>query len=199
MQDLEQRFTRLVERVLEEGVVPFLGASFSYGAWFPNGEQSQHDRMSMQLNAYLSTALKGCRAAPSPDAGSEQWPPECAAHCSPESRSFCTIRRSNPKSLALLAELVGLAHGTRTVCDVLKIADYAELRPQDSHRYLAYLAYLAREGLIREVITTNYDCCIEWAFDESRRPASAMPMGSPGDDNSVKAQRSALGRDLEAF
>ncbi|NHM27692.1 hypothetical protein G7K71_12010 [Desulfofundulus sp. TPOSR] len=55
--------------------------------------------------------------------------------------------------------------GTRRRCelvrDILKIPEFANVEPADAHYYLAFLA---RERLIDEVITTNYDTCIEEAY-----------------------------------
>lgn len=44
---------------------------------------------------------------------------------------------------------------------VLRIQEFRKLRPTAAHRAMARLA---REGLLPEVITTNYDCCLEEAF-----------------------------------
>ena len=47
---------------------------------------------------------------------------------------------------------------------VLKIPKFRKLLPTQAHRYIAFLA---REGLIEEVFTTNYDCCMERAYKQS--------------------------------
>lgn len=44
---------------------------------------------------------------------------------------------------------------------LLRIDEYTELEPTPTH---TYIAWLAREGLISEVITTNYDCNFENAY-----------------------------------
>ena len=90
--------------------------------------------------------------------------PECGCDPTAPRQTLHKIRKSANDSLSRLAELGALLIGAREVCEKLKIDEYAELDPLASHRYLAYLA---REGVIREVITTNYDCCIERAFKES--------------------------------
>nr|WP_246152311.1 SIR2 family protein [Roseospira navarrensis] len=88
----------------------------------------------------------------------------------------CTVRVASAEaqksgSLGELSELVHLLHGPRHLCETLQIANLATLRPLASHRYLVYLV---REGLIREIITTNYDTCLETAFSESLEdPAAA--------------------------
>ncbi|KVO06425.1 SIR2 family protein [Burkholderia ubonensis] len=45
---------------------------------------------------------------------------------------------------------------------MLDIEEFAELDPTAAH---FYLAFLAREGLITEVVTTNYDCNLERAYE----------------------------------
>lgn len=94
--------------------------------------------------------------------------PECGYDPTAPRQTLHEIRKAADDSLSRLAELGDLLIGAREVCEKLEIDKYAELEPLASHRYLAYLA---REGVIREVITTNYDCCIERAFKES------LPLG----------------------
>jgi hypothetical protein len=58
---------------------------------------------------------------------------------------------------------------------ILRISELANLQPTPAHRYIAFLA---REGLVAEVITTNYDCCVERAFLESEGLRWAEARGS---------------------
>ncbi|MGF6770543.1 hypothetical protein P3T18_003022 [Paraburkholderia sp. GAS199] len=44
---------------------------------------------------------------------------------------------------------------------ILQIRDFADLDPTPAHYYLAFLV---REGLISELVTTNYDCNLERAY-----------------------------------
>ncbi|HDH97976.1 MAG TPA: hypothetical protein ENF70_02445 [Deltaproteobacteria bacterium] len=60
-----------------------------------------------------------------------------------------------------LAEVGVWLWGHDEVCKIVEIEKFAGLNPLPAHRYLAYLA---REGLVTEIISTNYDCCIEKAF-----------------------------------
>lgn len=81
-------------------------------------------------------------------------------------RRVCESRLAPP--LSQLAEIGQLLWGVERVCDILRIDEFTELEPLPAHRYLAYLA---REGLITEIITTNYDCCIERAYRCSFGPS----------------------------
>ncbi len=67
-------------------------------------------------------------------------------------------------SLEKLAEVCGWLSDSQGVCEILNISAFDQLSPGQSHRYLAYLA---REGIINEVITTNWDTCIENALMNS--------------------------------
>lgn len=142
-------YDRLANRVLRKSVVPFLGAGFSYGATDGKGFETAPKAMPKALTAFLEQELAG----PSHDAQPPEW----------------TIRNTfdeahKSESLGELAELVNLLRGPRFLCDRLEIAKLATLRPLPSHRYLIYLV---REGLIQEIITTNYDTCLETAFEQS--------------------------------
>ncbi len=53
---------------------------------------------------------------------------------------------------------------SKLVYDVLLIPEFSELQPQPAHRYISFLA---REQLIDEIITTNYDCCFETAYRQT--------------------------------
>ena len=50
------------------------------------------------------------------------------------------------------------------VVNILQIDKYAHLNPTPAHYFLAFLA---RETLVNEIITTNYDCCLEHAISFS--------------------------------
>lgn len=66
--------------------------------------------------------------------------------------------------------------GSRRRCElvreILKIPEFTNVKPTEAHYYLAFLA---REGLIDEVITTNYDTCIERAYCDTFGLMDALP------------------------
>jgi len=49
----------------------------------------------------------------------------------------------------------------KILVEKLKIEQFCKLKPTKAHYYIAFLV---REGLISEIITTNYDCCMEKAY-----------------------------------
>lgn len=75
--------------------------------------------------------------------------------------NLCKIINNPKGNLDRISEVCEWLWGYKEVCNIIEIEKFADLQPLPAHRYLAYLA---REGLITEIITTNYDCCIEKAF-----------------------------------
>ncbi|GIB16969.1 SIR2-like domain protein [Vibrio cholerae] len=82
---------------------------------------------------------------------------------------FCDITKAaSANQLGCLSELylwefASLDVGYKSLVEVLKIDQYRDLCPTPAHYYIAKLS---REGLINEVITTNYDCNFEKAYVE---------------------------------
>lgn len=82
---------------------------------------------------------------------------------------FCDITKAaSANQLGCLSELylwefASPDVGYKSLVEVLKIDQYRDLCPTPAHYYIAKLS---REGLINEVITTNYDCNFEKAYVE---------------------------------
>ena len=143
---VRQRFKRLVDRIVDGGVIPFIGAGVS-------------------LYAVCSSAEHlGCTIAKTEDMEEKVR----LALGKPQS-----TRTDKPKpSLAQLAEEYLWARCSENhpmlykslVCDILHIHDFVSLSPLPAHRYIAFLA---REGCIEEIITSNYDICLSTAFEDS--------------------------------
>lgn len=67
---------------------------------------------------------------------------------------------------ARLAEILYWQTGNAIeLCETLGIPDWVDGAPTRAHRYLALLTC---EGLITEVVTTNWDCCLEAAWRQAR-------------------------------
>ena len=71
-------------------------------------------------------------------------------HCSKDECEF--VERCSSASLDRLAEVCTWNSDRRSVCKVLRIECFTTLVPRPAHRYVAYLV---REGLVDEVVTTN--------------------------------------------
>ncbi|WP_168664500.1 SIR2 family protein [Paraburkholderia sp. SG-MS1] len=59
----------------------------------------------------------------------------------------------------------------KALVSALQIEKFVNLDPRPAH---FYLSYLAREGLITEVVTTNYDCNLERAYAKTWRNEVAL-------------------------
>lgn len=185
----KEKFERLVDRFVNGKIVPFLGAGVSYNAAKKNGENSERkgdpnwgktSTWQEQLRKEICQLVK--KNSMRADNKRFEW------FCKP--KAFCEERRKKfddesateisptqceKLSLGQLCEIyIWLLKNNAShknvdgqislVRDVLKIEELANLNPCDAHYYVAYLA---REGLIDEVITTNYDTCLERAYDST--------------------------------
>lgn len=150
--DVDSRFARLLNRFLDGGVVPFIGAGVSLAAACTSDGRCIA-RTTCMGDSIQAAIAKGCKNHL--DMVTE--PP---------------IKRLGPPSLATLAEryvwmqsLEGCNHPyTLLVNEVLRVPEFTELCLLPAHRYIAFLA---REGCIEEIITSNYDTCLSRAFRQS--------------------------------
>jgi SIR2-like domain len=152
-------FERLVDAVLSRRALPFVGAGVSQSAEFTD-PSALGPPTTAGLTALLSQELFQ-RARDSHPARSTL---EVAL-----GRSFEKAQDLEALGLSWLAEqFVQLDPDEHlALCRLLKVERFKHLRPTLAHRYLAFLT---RERLVPEVITTNYDCCLEIAFEESLAP-----------------------------
>lgn len=81
------------------------------------------------------------------------------------SEPFDKISTSGIGDFSRLAEIVYWHFDELGLCEILGIEKWAECPPTRAHRYIALLAC---DGLITEVITTNYDCGLEKAYRAAR-------------------------------
>ncbi len=152
-------FDRLLTRLLEGMVVPFIGAGVSYEAKHRGGITGLTKTNKMQ-NRVFEALKEKC--------ASQKCCKSCVVKkevCNEESRDKHNI--SFDKVCELWEWSCSENHQIETcrrfelIYDILKIPEFANVEPTDAHYYIAFLA---REGLIDEVITTNYDTCMEQAY-----------------------------------
>lgn len=159
--DPKRIFERLLGRLLEGMVVPFIGAGVSIGAKHRGGIADLTNTSSM-----CERVVRALR---------EKCQTRGGTHC-----SSCVVRlevENGPENKISFDKVCELWEwscqhdwegGSRRRCelilDILKIPEFTNMEPTEAHYYLAFLA---REGLIDEVITTNYDTCIEEAYCET--------------------------------
>lgn len=150
----QTKLERLVKRLLARQVVPFLGAGVSYNAKLNDG--------STPANTTKMIHRLKCRLEHVRSNGS----------CS-EKRMARFLNNKSPtqQSMTNLSEMYlwtcGQEQVKELVCEVLMINRFTELIPTNAHRFIAFLA---RENLLPEVITTNYDTCLEAAYQDTFSP-----------------------------
>ena len=179
------RLDRLVDRVFNGGVVPLLGAGVSMNAGGVSDFSPKLPAMSAALREKLQEcfdrgSLCGQQAAPyraillkrnSSETVSSTEQDTSVARGDGADQGVNAERSDNDgdaggvidKDVAFewLAESCYRIFGQQALCETLRIEAFARLQPTNAHRYIALIC---REGLIGEVITTNYDTCLEQAL-----------------------------------
>lgn len=160
------RMRRLIGRILDCRVVPFVGAGFSArkpvrkGEFDPSAAEMQR-RLEDLIPRDNPTAQRAAA-----ESGAVYVRPRAAQNGAPDRLRRSSAGNSVVKttSLAKTAEIASWFTTNSEILNAAEIEEFATLAPTDCHRYLAYMA---REGWITQVLSTNYDTCIEKAFEES--------------------------------
>ena len=162
-------------RLLEGAVIPFLGAGISYACKSPK-ETPILDPTTKSLQKSLARWLwVQCKCSPDTAKRAGKLLDVPDLHCSKEEEAF--VNCCERASLAKLAEVCTWLSDSRTVCEELDIQRFTVLVPRPAHRYIAYLV---REGLIDQVVTTNWDTCVEEALKCSFGPRLATRLDGAG-------------------
>lgn len=213
------RLDRLVERLLDGAVVPFVGAGISGQARIrvkPEEESKDERERLRQFKPVVSDLLKPLKKKllESLQQQGEGELPELRhlIHIAWEGNLGEYIvnklsaalneerhRVQNPETVVSsfetlvwgmdftkLCELYTMLEGAEALCKTLQIDLMTKLEPLPAHYYLAMLAW---EGLVRQLITTNYDTCIEEAHRRCKPSLQAAAKRPPV----------AVIRDLESF
>lgn len=152
---------------MQGSMVPFLGAGVSQQASNPKKKSFQptvkwmEEALAQKLGRRLaqygcterSRAVLGMLSVPWQEGKAFPW--ELFAKACKE------------QQFGHLAEIASWVMPHTIVCKTIGIQYLAHLEPRPAHRYLVYLA---REGLLTEIMTTNYDTCIEAAFKRTFAP-----------------------------
>ncbi|NUN12311.1 MAG: SIR2 family protein [Myxococcales bacterium] len=146
---LSCRLRRLVGRIVDRRVVPFVGAGFSAGARIPGepgfvpSAPAMHGRIAKLIPPGNATARAGRKESGRLDGKDVN---------------------TSTLNLAKIAEIASWFSPLTEIMQAAQISKFAELQPTACHRYLAYMV---REGWVTDVMSTNYDTCIETAYRES--------------------------------
>jgi len=140
-------------------VVPFTGAGISINAEFEGKRLADTDVMCKSIASELIKLYDNDKE--------EQVAKWCssALKCKSHDKNMCKNEQQSLDQLCEVYTWVKGQDGFRSLVeDVLSIKDFNKLPPQSAHRYISFLA---REELIDEIITTNYDCCFEKAYRQT--------------------------------
>ena len=146
----EKKFVRLVQQILEGGVVPFLGAGLSLQSHGPGNKTiacTQTMTCSVCHELHKNTLDRKCQGK---------------KKCCRKPNSNCGQKRR----LADVCEEYLWEGGQleNLVYRILHIQEFTRLGITIAHRYIACLA---RESVVEEVITSNFDISLERAYSES--------------------------------
>ena len=156
--DLFNRLKRLQSRLCDMRVIPFLGAGVSQKA--SHSEDGDFKPTVQYMKDKLYKRFKKEFKGESPNNGGNNEDILL--------NKLDKLIDSSKDNLDRISEVCEWLLGHEEVCNTIEIDKFAGLKPLPAHRFLAYLA---REGLITEIITTNYDCCIENAFINTFGPS----------------------------
>lgn len=140
--DFFERLERLARVILRKTCVLFVGAGPSQTA-----QSADNDIPLFQLGSEFF--CEGLQSA------------ICNACDDNRSCDNCVVSPAKYPNLAELSEFAASILSPEQIYDSLKIRHWATFQPAAFHRCLALLA---REGLIEEVLTTNYDQLLERAY-----------------------------------
>jgi SIR2-like domain len=147
--DISDRFENILDHLMQSRIVPFVGAGISGDARASGCRDFEPTIKHLKelLRRRIFCHLRALKVG-SP----ERELARGALRAGESERSFGQLAEVGQS----LFRLVG-------VCETIRISTFAELESGPQHYALACLAL---EGLIDEIISTNWDCCIEGAMKE---------------------------------
>jgi len=190
---MKTAFEYLVERIVSRRCLPLVGAGISAASRRRGATWDGHDVKAMiakvlarTLTARITRLLgspphiRGTRVCTSCRNAFREYGFESSLDCNGKCW-ICDLREArDARALTKVCEAFLWEHGgpneESTYAELVRaldIQEFVELDPTAAH---FYLAFLAREGLITEVVTTNYDCNLERAYEAtwpSQAPLSA--------------------------
>ncbi len=186
-EQFKAKIARMARIVLARRAVPFLGAGVSMEAKLDSEDlpEDLHHTTAM-LKRACCCALDVAKSVRDKKPGS--LPPGNLL----EKIEDAAKSRDPSLGLAEVCEIAlsmmkadGQNGAVQLVRNVLRIPDFRRLLPTKAHRYIAFLA---REGLIDEVFTTNFDCCMERAYTDSFSRQPKGPVNQIHDGSSYRHQ-----------
>lgn len=166
LNEFQEKINHISEIIIDRRAVPFLGAGVSLCAVHEDSNQSS--------GSHLQNTVCMCKRVCRNITKQLDHPSSKSIPLTMLERLYKGAKRNTENGLGL-SEACEVAftheandkagrHSKKLISDVLRIEEFSRLLPTPAHRYIAFLA---REGLVGEVFTTNYDCCMERAYRES--------------------------------
>lgn len=148
-------FQRIVDALLEGRVLPFVGAGISIDARVPGYPPFQPD---IEKGAYLWKRLYSSLLG------------ELKTTWSQRNRTRLRLAREalgppHHRSFGIMAEVFHWLKGPLALCEALEIPRMTQLESRPAHLALGCLVL---EGLVDEVVSTNWDTCLEKALNHLR-------------------------------
>lgn len=148
---IREKIERLIDRLVEQKVVPFLGAGISKEAIHEGGIKKLADTGNMIRNV----AINIYRLQRNGNDNQKKMGRWC---CESTNHGLISTSLDRLCEMYLWLSQEDVEH---LVKNILLVDKFVNLKPTPAHRYIAFLA---REELIDEVITTNYDTCLEKSY-----------------------------------
>jgi len=155
---MDEAVEYLIEQLMNKNCTIILGAGISFNSVYTHKDSEKPQKTENMVNA-----IRNC-LCPNTNTGS------CEVCNSVGMNKCCIYKDIYNQNLAKLCqryvwgeEVKKTEYDKRlkNLIEILKINKFDCLEPTDAHYYIALIA---REGLISDVITTNYDCCLERAY-----------------------------------
>jgi len=162
------RYLHLAQMVIEGRGVPFLGAGISFAASIPP-DNNESDTIETTINWMIGQLINSVL----PRLTSKEKKANLLFSLTGKTDIQDPKKKLEDRLKEWVSDRLGLFCGAliqqgllshREIVNSLKIDRFADLNPTPAH---FFIAFLVRETLINEVITTNYDCCIERAIYRS--------------------------------
>ncbi|MEW6276456.1 MAG: SIR2 family protein [Bacillota bacterium] len=164
--DRPKKLECLTRKILDGKVVPFLGAGISNDTEVPG---CTFNPSAKALTKSLAESLKSLLGSQLPHFVRNMLPGD-------GNKSGLDERLVNA-GLSRIAELHVQVAGEKETYEAMNIMAMDELVPSPAHFYIAYITL---EVCIEEIITTNYDCCLEkallWANCERKTPLTVREL-----------------------
>lgn len=147
-------FKKILKALMEGGVVPFVGAGISIDAtvrpFEPRIGRGQYlwDRLHLRIYSELKASVR-----------QRNW--------NRVQLGRAALGTAKSRTFGTMAEVCQWLVGDQELCETLEIPKFIKLPPRPAHYAIGCLAL---EGLLDEVISTNWDTCLERALQELSRP-----------------------------